>query len=114
LAVQETPSKGFINWHIPIIKSLRSSTKFEFKCHLSWVKGHAQVPGNEAVDACAKFASLSGLFPSPKNFLALTYGKGPSYGPETQLRTTSSTTETIYPTTLKLGLSKEQKIRYFS
>jgi hypothetical protein len=29
--------------------------------------------------------------------------------PEIQLQTTRSTTETIYPTTLKLGLNKEQK-----
>jgi hypothetical protein len=35
-------------------------------------------------------------------FLAMItiYGKGLSYGPGTQLRTTSSTTETIYPTML--------------
>jgi hypothetical protein len=44
----------------------------------------------------------------------LMYGKGPCCGPGTQLLTTSSTTETIYPTTLKLNLNKEQKNYVFS
>jgi ribonuclease HI len=67
MAVQGTPTKGSINWHIPVIKSLLcSSSKFGFKYHLSWVKAHAKVPGNEAADACAKSAALSGRPVSPK------------------------------------------------